>query len=168
MSLLNNSTASNLRLWLTSSRARKEILRTVIGAAFLFLFALPLSAVEIQKEFPFRLDEWFEIDVEDGPVTIHRIRVETKKGNVKSKVFRPGNSKFLQTVQIQIEYTNDSKRDYEADLDIVWVDANGEEIDGYRDEEDIDEDERDEMTAMLSTLKYGLEQAKTLRVGIKF
>lgn len=152
----------------TNISSLRSRLICLLAAVVLFLSALPLSAANIQKEFPFAVDEWFDIDVTDGPVTIHRIRIATQKGNIKSKLFRPGNSAFSATVQIQIEYTNDSSRDYDADLDIVWVDAKGNEIDGYRDEEGIDEDEKDEMTAVLSTLKYGLEQAKTLRVGIRF
>ncbi|MCB1037629.1 MAG: hypothetical protein KDD47_27605 [Acidobacteria bacterium] len=130
--------------------------------------ALPAEAASISKEFPFKLGEWYELEVTDGPVTIHRIRVEVQEGNVKSKIFRPGNSEFSKTVQIQIEYTNRADKDYDADIDVVWVDAKGNEIDGYRDEEGIDEDERDEMTMTLSTLKYGLEMAKTLKVGIRF
>jgi hypothetical protein len=126
------------------------------------------GAAEIDKEFTFKVDEWFPLEVTEGEVTVHRIRVKTIKGNLKSRVFRPTNTEFVGTVQIQVEYTNDSSRDVEADLDIVWVDSRGNEIDGYRDEEDMDEGEHDEMTAMLSTSAYGLEQAKKLRVKIHF
>jgi len=132
------------------------------------LATVPASAAEIDKEFPFKVDEWFPLEVTDGEVTVHRIRIKTIKGNFKSRVFRPSSTEFVRTVQIQIEYTNDSSRDVEADLDIVWVDSHGNEIDGYRDEEDMDEDEHDEMTAMISTSAYGLEQAKKLRVKIDF
>lgn len=132
------------------------------------LSAVPAGALEISKEFPFRLGEWFELEAKEGPVTLHRIRLEVQSGNMKSKFLRPGNSEFSETIQIQIEYTNTSERDYDADIDVYWVDAQGKEIDGYRDEEGIDEDEHDKMTMTLSTLKYGLEQAKTLKVGIDF
>lgn len=130
--------------------------------------ALPAGAASISREFPFELDKWYELDVTDGPVTIHRVRVEHLDGNIKSTVFRGTNTEFVETVQIQVEYTNESDRDYDADLDIVWVDSQGREIDGYRDEEGIDEESHDEMTAALSTSKYGLEVAKTLRVKIDF
>lgn len=140
----------------------------LLFALSLIFLPSPSAAGEVQREFPFELDKWYDLDVTEGDVTVHRIRVERLKGNVKSKIFRPSNSEFSVTVQIQIEYTNDAKRDYEADLDIVWVDANGNEIDGYRDDEDMDEEESDEMTAAFSTSKYGLEQAKTLRVGIEW
>lgn len=145
-------------------------LRTLLALTLLAaLCTLPASAGNVSKDFPFELDTWYDLDVTDGPVTLHRVRVERQDGNVKSRIFRPGNSKFSETVQIQVEYTNTSEKDYEAEIDIVWVDAQGNEIDGYRDEEGIDEDEKkDEMTMTLSTLKYGLEQAKTLKVNIDF
>jgi len=140
----------------------------MLGILGLSLFAtLPAAAVEIETDFPFELDKWYDLDFEDGPVTLHRVRVVAQKSNVKSRLFRPSNSEFSETVQIQVEYTNTADKDYEADIDIVWVDAKGNEIDGYRDEEGIDEDEHDEMTMTFSTLRYGLEQAKTLRVKIR-
>lgn len=138
--------------------------------AFLFLLAVaaPASAVTIEKDFPFELDTWYEIGHENGPIQIHRVRVKHVAGNLKSRVFRGNDTEFVETVQIQVEYTNRSDDDVEADLDIVWVDSQGREIDGYREEEDMDEDEHDEMTAALSTSKYGLEVAKTLKVRITY
>ena len=143
-------------------------MRNLVPLLAVVLTAVPAAAADIDKEFPFKLDEWFPLEVSEGDLTIHRVRVKTIKGNVKSKIFRPTNTEFVQTVQIQVEYTNDSSRDVEADLDIVWVDSRGNVIDGYRDEEDMDEDEHDEMTAMISTSAYGLEQAKKLLVKIHF
>ena len=116
----------------------------VFGCLILSLVLLgtvPSHATTIEKEFPFEVDEWIDIDVTDGPITVHRIRVKSIKGNWKSRVTRPTNAEFTKTVQIQIDCTNESSRDVEADLDIVWVDSKGREIDGYRGEEDIDEEE---------------------------
>jgi hypothetical protein len=135
---------------------------------FLAFAAATAEAAHIKKSFPFELDKWYALDVVDGEVTIHRIRVREMESNFKTRVFRPSNSEFAMTVQIQVEYTNDSSRDVEADLDIVWVDGSGHEIDGYRDDEDMDEGEKDDMTMTFSTSKYGLEKAKTLQVEIDF
>ena len=132
------------------------------------LLAMPASAVTVEKEFPFELDEWIDIEFTDGPITIHRIRIETKKGNWKSKISRPTNAEFMTTVQVQIDCTNESAKDVDADLEIVWIDGQGEEIDGYRGKEEMDEEERDTMTAMFSTLNYGLDKAKKLKVKIQF
>jgi len=132
------------------------------------LLAATATAATINKDFPFEVDKWYDLDVVDGEVTIHRVRIEVQSGNVKSRIFRPSNSEFSTTVQIQVSYTNDKSKDVEADIDIVWLDQAGKEIDGYRDEEDMDEDESDKMTMTFSTSKYGLEVAKTLRVRIDF
>jgi hypothetical protein len=133
--------------------------------------ASPAAAGQVEKSFPFALDRWCDVEVNDGPVTIHRVRVELMKGGVtKSSFVRPGNTDFLETVRVVVEYSNkDPKNDWKADLDVTWVDAAGKVIDGYRDDENIDNDARKEdIHAMISTLKYGLEKAKSLKVKIDF
>ena len=148
----------------------RPTLWAVFSIAFLWMPALAGAEV-IDKEFPFELDKWYDINFEDGPITIHRVRVEAIEGNFKSRVFRPGlkNDEMVQDVQIQVEYSNDASRDYEAELEIFWLDSEGRRIDGYQGEEDMDEEERrEEMTALRSTLVYGLEVAKTLSVKITY
>ena len=137
----------------------------------MLLVALPASAETIEKTFPFELGKWHDIEVKDGALTIHRVRVEPVDGNFKSRVFRPGlkNDAMVRDVQIQVEYSNDMSRDVEAELEIFWLDAKGRRIDGYHGEEDMDEEERhDQMTALRSTLVYGLDVAKKLYVKIRF
>ena len=131
----------------------------------------PALAGEVTKSAPFALDAWIDLGVTDGPVTLHRIRIASvsERGLTKSKLFRPGNSEYLQTVQIELEYTNSADRDWEADLDVVWKDASGVAIDGYHDDESLDErSHRDDTTVTLSTFRYGLDRAKTLEVEIEF
>ena len=82
---------------------------------------------------------------------------------------RPGNDEYLADVQVQLEFTNDATRDWEASLRIEWLDAAGHVVDGYRDTEELDSDSRhDVQTVTLSTLRYGLERASKLRVRIEF
>ncbi len=157
-----------------TSRSRALFQWFCLGCCMAVLIALVVptaSAGEIDTSFPFVLDEWIEINYEEDGLKIQRIRVETIESNFKSRVFRPGlkNDPLIQDVQIQVEYSNDTTRDVEADLEIFWVDAKGERIDGYAGEEDMDEGERnEEMTALRSTLVYGLDAAKKLEVKIKF
>ena len=142
-----------------------SILLTALLAAVL---AAPATAGEVEKSVPFELEKWHELEVTDGPLTLHRIRV-TELSGVKSTIFRPGNSEYLTDVQVQIEYSNPSEDDVEADVEIHWLDAQGRIIDGYDDEEDFDDEERhEEQTITLSTLKYGLEVADTLRFTIRW
>ncbi|MCB1044455.1 MAG: hypothetical protein KDC35_16045 [Acidobacteria bacterium] len=140
----------------------------MIGAA---LFSLTAMAGEVSKNVNFQLDKWIELEVTDGPVTLHRIRIEkiSAGGLTKSKLFRPGNSENLQEIQIQLEFSNDSSRDWEAHIDLGWYDGAGKLIDGYRDKENLDESENHDLaTVTLSTLKYGIEAAKKLKFTIKF
>ena len=131
--------------------------------------ATPLSAESVSDKVPFELDKWYDIDVEDGPVTVHRIRVRLMPGGVKSKIFRPGKSQYTSDVRVEIEYTNDASRDFEAKLSVHWLDADGKIIDGVVAEEDFDDEERHETTSnTLSTLSYGLDVAKYLEYEIRW
>jgi hypothetical protein len=130
----------------------------------------PLRAAEFEKSYDFALNEWLEIDSTDGPVTLHRIRLNPKETRIKrSALQRPFNSEFLETVQIQLEYTNEGDRQWEARIEVRWLDAEGEIIDGYGANEDLDKrSAREVANVSLSTLKYGLRAAKTLQVKINF
>ena len=136
----------------------------------LFLACCVTWAGEVNKTVNFKLDQWIELEAKDGPVTLHRIRIaEISGGLTKSKFMRPGNSENLETIQIQLEFSNSSSRDWDAHLNIEWVDAAGEKIDGYNDTEGLDEEEsHDRTTVTLSTLRYGLNKAKKLKIKIKF
>ncbi|MEM9552784.1 MAG: hypothetical protein AAGC60_00875 [Acidobacteriota bacterium] len=149
-------------------RPHRPILFVLAILVLAFAVSMPASAATIEKDFPFELDTWYDLDFEDGSLTVQRVRVAHLKSNLKSRLFRGSDTEFVETVQVQVEYVNNTGRDYEAALDIVWVDAKGREIDGYRGKEEMDEGEHDEMTAALSTSKYGLERAKTLKVKIVF
>ena len=80
---------------------------------------------------------------------------------------RPGNQKYLDTIQFQLEYSNDATADWEAHVDLALLDADGVAIDGYEGDEGLGEKEsHEEDTITISTLKYGLERAKTMRLKI--
>ena len=131
--------------------------------------AAPATAGEVEKTVPFALDQWIDLASEDGPVTLHRMRIERHAGVTKSRIMRPGNAEYLQDVQIQIEYSNAASRDWEARLRIEWLDADGRAIDGYNDTENLDSDSRhDQQTVTLSTLRYGLDRASKLKIRIEF
>ncbi|HLA78833.1 MAG TPA: hypothetical protein VJU18_14745 [Vicinamibacteria bacterium] len=130
--------------------------------------ASAVRAESVSKTVPFEVDRWYELKVEEGPVTLHRIRIASKEGLVsKSKIFRPGNSEYLETVQIQIEYSNTASKDWKAELKIHWLDEQDRIIDGYNGSEDLGDDEKFQHAHVsLSTLKYGLDRAKKLRIRI--
>jgi hypothetical protein len=137
--------------------------------SLLVAVAAPASAGEVDKTFPFTLDQWFDLGASDGPVTLHRVRIVREGGLTKSRIMRPGNSEYLEDVQIQLEFSNDSTRDWEARFRLEWVDDAGRTIDGYNGSENLDDDSRhDQQTITLSTLRYGIDRARKLRVRIDF
>ncbi len=151
----------------------RSIARTTVIRLFVVLLLVamtsPVAAETIEDKVPFELDTWYDIDVEDGPVTVHRIRVRLLKAGVKSKIFRPGKSQYTSDVRVEIEYTNEASRDYEAKLSVHWLDEDGNIIDGVVAKEDFDDDERHETTSnTLSTLTYGLDVAKYLEYDIRW
>jgi hypothetical protein len=149
-------------------------MRTIAAAALglAVLASVPPRRVEgatLQRTVPFALDQWVDLDLKDGPVTIHRLRVERKGGRgFKSVISRPGTTEFLQDVQIQVEFSNTSTSDWKVKADIVWLDASDKVIDGYKGAEGLDDRSSHELATMLfSTLKYGLDVARTLRIELE-
>ena len=121
----------------------------------------------MEKNVPFKLDQWIELASTDGPVTLHRMRLVRQGGVTKSSFMRPGNNKYLADVQIQLEFTNDSTNDWEARFAIEWLDGDGKVVDGYEGDEGLDSEKRHEQqTVTLSTLKYGIDKAKKLTIRI--
>lgn len=151
---------------------RLQTLIVAATASALLCLATPSAeAGEVSTSFPFEIDKWYELEVTDGPVTLHRIRVKEDTGGItKARIFRPGrDNPYSTTVVIELEYSNDSSRDWDAKITAHWADAEGTPIDGYVGTESLDEEERLEATTMtLATLKYGIEKAKTFDVEIRF
>ena len=144
--------------------------RRISSPAFALAVALLLSstpAAAVEKNVAFALDQWIDLNVTEGPVTLHRIRLASQSGVTKSKIFRPGGSMFTTDVQIQLEFTNQSTDDYEARIRFEWLDAAGVAIDGYDGTESLDNEARfEQQTMTISTLRYGLDKAKKIRLAI--
>ncbi len=138
-----------------------------LALAAVLLLPLATFAGTVEKNVPFKLDQWIELASTDGPVTLHRVRIVRQGGVTKSSFMRPGNNKYLADVQIQLEFTNDSTNDWEARFAIEWLDGDGKVVDGYEGDEGLDSEKRHEQqTVTLSTLKYGIDKAKKLVIRI--
>ncbi|HNX49835.1 MAG TPA: hypothetical protein PKL08_06715 [Thermoanaerobaculaceae bacterium] len=144
-------------------------MRANLTCLTMLVAASVLAGDAIDKTVPFELGKWIEIERTDGPVVLHRMRVVEQTGAItKSSIFRPSGSEFLRTVQVQVEYSNSATKDWSVWMQIEWVDADGKVIDGYHGEESLDDREvHDAVTVTLSTLKYGLERAKDLKVHLE-
>ena len=151
-------------------RIRRAPLALSLAAACAVLAAPPPAAAgEVEKTATVALDTWIALDSPDGPVTLHRVRLARSGGAVKSHFVRPGNSEYLTDVQIQVEFSNEASSDWQMRLKVEWLDGDGRPIDGYDDTEDLDSDSRhDQQTVTLSTLRYGLERARQLRIRITY
>jgi hypothetical protein len=144
------------------------------GTLALTLVALliprPTRGEVLTRNFPFELDKWYALDdAKDGPVTLHRIQVARQQGRfTKSTLFRPGNSEYLASIEIKLEYSNSATRDWKGKFRLALLDDTGQEIDGYNGSESLDEQQSHNLvTIKLSTLKYGLDRARKLRVVIE-
>jgi hypothetical protein len=129
----------------------------------------PAAAGGVNKTFAFELDKWYVLDdAKEGPVSLHRIQIVRQGGLfTKSNLFRPGNAEYLASIEIRLEYSNSATHDWKARLHLALLDDQEREIDGYNGSEDLNEEESHQIvTIKLSTLKYGLERARKLRVVI--
>lgn len=143
--------------------------RISLGLALAALLcALPAAGGEVAKSFTFELDKWYDLASTDGPVTLHRLRLEKVGGGFTKLARLGGSSDYAASVELQIEYSNDSSSDWKADVVVEWLDAKGEVIDGYRSDVNLDDGDRHELKkSTITTLRYGLDQARKLRVEIR-
>ncbi len=141
-----------------------------LTAALALVFPVTASAAEVTRTFDFSLEDWHEIEATDGLVTLHRLRLERKEGRVtKAAICRPYNSEYLETIQIQLEYTNGSSQNWDSRIETRWLDEEGRVIDGFSANEGLDKKSARKVARMsVPTSKYGLERAKTLEVTIHF
>lgn len=139
-------------------------------ALALLLGAGAVDAAVVSKKYDFALDSWHDMDAADGPVTLHRMRLDVKEGRLtKSTLTRVYNSEYLETVRIQLEYTNESSGKWNARVTVRWRDAEGRVIDGFSANESLEKKSARKIAQVsLSTLKYGLARAKTLEVEIHY
>ncbi|MDX1501814.1 MAG: hypothetical protein R3325_05580 [Thermoanaerobaculia bacterium] len=142
-------------------------------AAILLIFTLApgqLHAGVLTRTYDFVTDDWLEIDETDGPITLHRIRLEPQKGRLtKATLARPHNQEYLQPLVVQLEYTNGSDRKWRARVSVRWLDEEGRIIDGIGANETLDKKSAKKLVEVsLSTLKYGVARAETLEVSIHY
>jgi hypothetical protein len=130
------------------------------------VLAAPASAqTSINKTVPFELDKWYELNVKEGPITLHRIRLErTGGGGLKARV-TGGEDEYRVPVKVELEYSNVSSTDWKAVFHVSWVDESGEAIDGYFGSHGLDEKKDFDRTGgTVTTLRYGLARARKLRL----
>jgi hypothetical protein len=143
--------------------ARTPWMLTLLVAAVL---AAPASAqTSVDKTVPFELDKWYELNVKEGPITLHRIRLERGAGGgLKSRV-TGGEDEYHVPVKAELEYSNAASSDWRVVFRISWVDESGEAIDGYNGSHQLSEKKDFERASgTVTTLRYGLARAKKLRL----
>ncbi|MEO8275785.1 MAG: hypothetical protein ABI639_06165 [Thermoanaerobaculia bacterium] len=147
----------------------RNLRRSGLFVVLAVFFAGASFAGTLDKTAAFKIGEWIDLASSDGPVTLHRVRLVHESGFTKSSFIRPGNSQYLDDVQIQLEFSNDASKDWEARITFEWTDSDGNVIDGYKGKEGLDSEKKhDVQTMTLSTLKYGLEHAKKVTIHIDY
>jgi len=138
---------------------------TLVAAS---LLAVPASAqTSVDKTVPFELDRWYELNVKEGPITLHRIRLERQGGGGLKARVTGADDEFRTPVKVELEYTNVASSDWRAVFRVTWTDEAGETIDGYNGSHQLSEKKDFERTGgTVSTLRYGIAKAKKLRLLI--
>lgn len=153
----------------------KAATRVVFATLFTLVWLVPTGGAlaageEIVRTYEFAVDNWKEIAVEDGAVTLHRIRLDHKEDRVtQATLARRPNEEYLQPIRFQLEYSNSSTAKKKVRIKLSWLDEEGRVIDGFGAAESLQKQSaRRTVQASVATLKYGLEQAATLQVEIRF
>ena len=150
---------------------KRRVTRSILAAVLLVAAGVGVaSGEEVVKTYEFAVDEWFEIGSSDGPVTLHRIRIDRKEDRLtKSMLARPYNQQYLEPIRFQLEYTNGSSEKWRARITVRWLDEEGRIIDAFSANEVMAKKSAHKVAqASVSTLKYGLERAATLEVEVRF
>ncbi len=149
---------------------RRKVVKAILVAVLLAAGVGVANAEEVVKSYEFEVDRWHEIAVSDGPVTLHRIRIDRKEDRLtKSVLARPYNQQNLEPVRFQLDYSNGSSSKWRARITLRWLDEEGRVIDGFSANETLQKKSANKIAqASVATLKYGLERAKTLEVEIRF
>ncbi len=144
-------------------RLRTSLMTLAAAAA---LVAPAAAQTLVDKTLPFELDKWYELKATDGPITLHRLRLERQGGGgLKARVTRGADEEYAAPVKVELEYSNAASTDWRAVFRITWVDDAGETIDGYNGSHQLDEKKDFARTGgTVTTLKYGLAKARRLRV----
>lgn len=123
-----------------------------------WLIASAAAAATFDETVPFKVARWIDLELTEGPITIHRLRFAE---------LRPGDTHYLQSFEIEIEYSNSGKKDWEMDVELEWLDRAGSPIDGYSTDEGLDDgSDRKLIEIRTSTLAYGLRKAEQLRITL--
>ena len=145
--------------------ARTSWMLTLLVAAVL---AAPASAqTSVDKTVPFELDKWYELNVKEGPITLHRIRFERGGGGGLKARVTGGEDEYRVPVKAELEYSNVASSDWRVVFRISWLDEGGEAIDGYNGSHQLSEKKDFERTGgSVMTLRYGLARARKLRLQL--
>jgi hypothetical protein len=141
----------------------RSLLLAIFAAAAL---AAPAAAqTTVDKTLPFELDKWYELSAKEGPITLHRLRLE-RQGGVPLKARVAGSDdEFRVPVKVEIEYSNVSSTDWKGVVRLTWFDEHGELVDGYNGTVGLDEKKDfNRSGGTVVTLKYGLAHARKLRI----
>ena len=138
---------------------------TLLAATVLAAPAPASAQTSVDRTVPFELDKWYELNVKEGPVTLHRIRLErTSGGGLKARV-TGGEDEYRVPVKVELEYSNISSTDWKAVFRVSWMDEGGETIDGYNGSHQLDEKKDfNRAGGTVTTLRYGLAHARKLRL----
>lgn len=142
-------------------------MKQAMTLAFLSLLFVPLGpgmAEDFETTVPFELDEWIDLDIEDGAITLHRLRLSS---DVRGLGRRMRDTEYTQAVQLQLEYSNDGDEDWQVEALLEWLDADGEVIQGLSEDFELDDDTRRGVKKEgVTALRYGLNKAADLRLDL--
>jgi hypothetical protein len=117
----------------------------------------------------FELERWMDVGQTDGGVTIHRLRVTTQRTGFRSWGAETAlNRDYMQRLGVQVEFTNEGSRKVKSYITVRLLDASGEAVDGFGDEEGLDANRaRGVVERSFPASKYGLKRVERLELEVK-
>lgn len=151
------------------SFAKERVLLRLTAIALLsWVQALPATAQNVQRTIPFEVDQWVDLEVVNGAITLHRFRLVRDNTLVEPKLLgsKP-DFEFHDGLQFQLEFTNDGDYNWKADVRLEWKDDRDALIEGMAGQVTLNKRKRHHVRKVTDiALRYGIQRAEQLELKI--
>ncbi|MEM6704280.1 MAG: hypothetical protein AAF690_16305 [Acidobacteriota bacterium] len=135
---------------------------------FAWVVAAPATAQKVQRTLPFEVDQWIDLEVVNGAITLHRFRIVRDNTLVEPKLLgsKP-DFEFHDGLQFQLEFTNDGDYNWKADVRLEWKDDREALIEGMSGQVTLNKRKRHHVRKVTDVaLRYGIQRAQQLELKI--
>ena len=149
-------------------RSHRRVRLEALALLLTLTLASAAGAQNVDRAIPFELDQWIDLEVNDGAITLHRFRIVRDNSLVTPRLLgsKP-DFEYHDGLQFQLEFTNDGDYNWKADVRLQWKDDRDALIEGMSGEVRLAKNKRHHVRTITDTaLRFGLLRASQLEIKI--